>query len=263
MIITGKQLNEQKCRFYKLITEDAKNNMVFKIGENIRPFDCEPTHLHKQYGGSICFTTYDNVFKGIAIMRHVYLCEVRPSDDSTCFIPKSMKMIQTDKLIILNMTHICKFNWDDNDFCLEITKQCGYTLQFIKNQTEEMCINAITNYPDAITNVQNKTKKIWITAIKCKSMIVLSILEKSILLSDVDSTIQISYDEFCMEAVKHDGLYLYFIKDQTDDLCLTAVRQNGHALEYVNDQTKEICIEAVMQNKDAIQYVQNKQKKYV
>ena len=60
---------------------------------------------------------------------------------------------------------------------------------------------------------------------------------------------------FCLEAVKQNGLALYYIKEQTPEICLEAVKHNGLALYYVKKQTKEICLEAVKQNGYALKYV--------
>jgi hypothetical protein len=51
-------------------------------------------------------------------------------------------------------------------------------------------------------------------------------------------------EELYKEALKVDGMLLYYIKNQTQDLCLTAVKQNGHALRYVKKHNKELCLAA-------------------
>ena len=61
--------------------------------------------------------------------------------------------------------------------------------------------------------------------------------------------------EICLEAVKQNGLALQYVKEQTREICLEAVKQNGLALQYVKEQTREICLEAVKQNGFALDYV--------
>jgi hypothetical protein len=36
-----------------------------------------------------------------------------------------------------------------------------------------------------------------------------------------------------LEAVKQDGYYLQYVKEQTENICLEAVKENGYALRYV------------------------------
>jgi len=57
-------------------------------------------------------------------------------------------------------------------------------------------------------------------------------------------------EEICLEAVKQNGWVLKYVHEQTEKICLEAVKENGWALEYVKDQTPEICLEAVKQNGD-------------
>jgi hypothetical protein len=61
--------------------------------------------------------------------------------------------------------------------------------------------------------------------------------------------------ELCLEAVKHNGYALWYVKKQTEELCLEAVKQDGQVLKYVKEQTTEICLEAVKQNGCALKYV--------
>ena len=63
--------------------------------------------------------------------------------------------------------------------------------------------------------------------------------------------------EICLEAVKKSGTALYYIEKQTPELCLIAVKENGHALEHAREQTLELCLAAVKQNGWALKYVKN------
>jgi len=59
-----------------------------------------------------------------------------------------------------------------------------------------------------------------------------------------------------MEAVKHNGFALQYVREPTLELCMAAVKQDGYALAYVKDQTEAVCIAAVKQDGKALQYVQ-------
>ena len=42
------------------------------------------------------------------------------------------------------------------------------------------------------------------------------------------------YDlKYCLEQVKHDGLLLQFVKNQTEEMCLEAVKRYGPSLQFV------------------------------
>ncbi len=61
--------------------------------------------------------------------------------------------------------------------------------------------------------------------------------------------------EFCLKAVKYDGMLLQFVTHQTEEICLAAVEQNGLALEFVKRQTEEICREALISEEGAYLYL--------
>lgn len=82
---------------------------------------------------------------------------------------------------------------------LEAVKQNGYALQYVKDQTEEICLEAVKQNGYALQYVNEQT------------------------------------EEICLEAVKKNGCALEYVKDQTEEICLEAVKQNGCALEYVNE----------------------------
>jgi hypothetical protein len=106
---------------------------------------------------------------------------------------------------------------------LEAVKENGWALQFVQNQTPEICLEAVKQNGYALEHVKNQTP------------------------------------ELCLEAVKQNGNSLYYVKNQTPELCLTAVKQAGYALYYVQNQTPELCLEAVKQDGYALKFV-NKDK---
>ena len=46
--------------------------------------------------------------------------------------------------------------WYDKEYCLQVVKQTGLSLQFVKNPTEEICLAAIKQNKDAIDFVDIK-----------------------------------------------------------------------------------------------------------
>ena len=80
----------------------------------------------------------------------------------------------------------------------EAVRQDGYALQYVKDQTPELCLEAVKQDGYALRYVKDQTP------------------------------------ELCLEAVRQNGQALQYVKDQTPELCLEAVRQNGNVLQYVN-----------------------------
>lgn len=55
-------------------------------------------------------------------------------------------------------------------------------------------------------------------------------------------------EDMCLEAVKQEGLCLYFIEVQTEGICRAAVKNDPRAITLVYDQTEELCKIALKQN---------------
>ena len=83
---------------------------------------------------------------------------------------------------------------------LEAVKQNGFALEYVLNQTPEICLVAVKQYGFALEYVLNQTH------------------------------------EICLEAVKQNGYALRYVKNQKPEICIEAVKQKGHALEYVLDE---------------------------
>ena len=124
----------------------------------------------------------------------------------------------------------------------------GWMLQFVKNQTEEICKLAVEYDGHALSSMYMKIPQ---TDELCK----IAVKKNGLALIHVNSPT----DEIRKLAIQQTGLALvHMYNGQTDELCELAVQQNGLALQYVRNQTDEICRLAVQQNKDALQYVWNK-----
>jgi hypothetical protein len=62
--------------------------------------------------------------------------------------------------------------------------------------------------------------------------------------------------EFCLVAVKQNGLAIKFIQNQTPEVCEAAVNQNPLALQFIENQTDELCMMAVKKNGLSLQFVE-------
>jgi len=62
--------------------------------------------------------------------------------------------------------------------------------------------------------------------------------------------------ELCLEVIKRSGRALYCVENQTPEICLAAVKQDGLALHYVKNQTPELCLAAVRQNPSSAKYIE-------
>ena len=90
------------------------------------------------------------------------------------------------------------------ELCKLAVQQDGYLLEYVKNQTEEICKLAFHNLKilHLINLVKNQT------------------------------------EEICKLAVQQNCYALYFVKNQTEEICKLAVQQDGNSLRYVRKKLK-------------------------
>lgn len=254
--LTGKQLNKinKHKPFHKFIDKDKIKYDSYKyiIGENKR----EP------YGRFLTFTTIDNMFN-ILKEPDYYHCEIEIQDDSDCRIYKN-NIYESDKIIIKSMTPVSYFiEWFDKSFCLKMVRQCGWNLQFVKQQNESLCWEALKSNPWAIQFVNKQTEEMCLYVLPISWGLLEYIREQTeemCLISVKQFGLALEYAniqtvEICLEAVKNCGISLKYVKNQTKEICMEAVKESWVAIQYVNDKTDEICQEAIKQDKRALKLI--------
>jgi len=202
----------QPNQFVKLTKHDGINRgFQFKEGlnEDIHEFNRKEEYA----AGGLYFCRVKDVGKWIDKYGDALVWEVE--------IPEGEEFIDYgDKLkaerIILSHP---KKAYENYEICKLAVQENGYSLYYVKKQTEEICKLAVQRYGGALEYVKEQT------------------------------------EEICKLAVQQNGYSLYYVKEQTEELCKLAVRRNGYALRYVKEQTEEICKLAVQENKWALGFV--------
>lgn len=97
-------------------------------------------------------------------------------------------------------------------------------IEFVEDQTPDLCLAAVKEYGMMVKYVHNQTP------------------------------------EICIEAVKNDPWAYEFVCTElrTEEISIEAVKRNGFVVEMVEIQTSTICQEAVKQNPKAEMYVKDK-----
>jgi hypothetical protein len=135
-----------------------------------------------------------------------YMCPICKIENcNECIIKKSKINKFKDDIRLSN--NISEYYDIEQDITNEELKYDGMLLKKIYIQTEEQCLIAVTQNPDALLYSIYKTEPILIAALKQK------------------------------------GSLIKYVKKQTEKLCKIALNQDPNALEYINYQTEEmICI---------------------
>lgn len=213
--ISGEEFNEMYdgIGFYKFLNNDLiHNNFHYRLGLNIDTEPFNPTGMCQKGGlyfckGSECYLYWKNYGTLLAI--------VEIPDDARVYIERNK--FKTDKLIIKDIRDFD--NVDDRFWIDFIIKEDCRALEYVKYQTEKLCIQVVQKNGLILQYVNKQTEAI------------------------------------CIHAVKQNGLALRLVNEQTDKICVQAVKQDSMALEYVINQTEEVCRLAIQQHCDAIMYV--------
>lgn len=86
-----------------------------------------------------------------------------------------------------------------NDMLAKILNKDGMILEFVDDQTEELCLIAVKQNPMALQFVNEQTF------------------------------------EMCLGAVKQNGSVLQYVKKQTNKICLEALKQNYYAYKFIKE----------------------------
>jgi hypothetical protein len=251
MLLTGKQFNEKYKNeiFVKLTNEtETHNGFQFKTGLNIDPIDFNSPEECKAV--QLYFYNLNNLAKWLRYKREdmKYMRYVTIPDDAKVYV--EVDKVNANKIILSERNLIYESEiWNNTDYQLSAIKQSEYVLKYIKNQTDEICLEAVKQNGYALRHVSKQTNEICLAAVNQEG--------------DTLSAVENQTDEICLAAVRQNGFAIQYVKNQTNELCLEAVKENGCALEYVNNQTAEICLEAVKENKIALKYVNIKVREYV
>lgn len=249
--------------FYKFLNNDLTHHgFMYKIGLNIDTRQFAPYDTCSEGGLYFCYETDCHLFWQNFGSKLAYV--TIPNDARVYIEPDKFK---ADKLII---NHIRDFENVSDEFWIRILfKDTDISvLQFIKDQTDDICKYAIQQNYSALRFVRDQTDDICRFAIQENSYALQFVRDQTreiCIFAVWINGLALQYvinqtDEICRVAIARNGLALQYVKHPTDDMLMTAVQQNGFALQYVNEsmQTKKICRLAIEQDFHARLYARYK-----
>lgn len=130
---------------------------------------------------------------------------------------------------------------NQHNYEIEAVKEDGIALEYVKEQTPELCLIAVKQNGYALMSVKEQTPELCLAAVRQNGYALEYVKEQT--------------PEICLAAVKQNGLALKYARFQTPEICLAAVTRNSYALEYARIQTPELCLEAVKTNGLALKHV--------
>ncbi|QXN70498.1 putative conjugal transger protein [Bacillus phage vB_BspM_AgentSmith] len=146
---------------------------------------------------------------------------------------------------------------------VEVVRMAPINLMFIKDQTEELCEEAIKANPWSFVYVKNKTPELSKLAVSLNGYTIRDVEDQTeelcnLAIENQPGAIQGIRDqteELCLKAVTASGRALQSVVNPSEAVCLAAVKQHGYALQWIPNASKEVCLAAVTQNPDALECV--------
>lgn len=186
-----------------------------------------------------------------------------------CMVPdklyKYIKNKDYNKCLMLIKNKLLSLKYIKNqtrEMCIEAVKINGLELEFALYKDDEICEMAFKNNYKSIKYINNPTKNMCIEAIKKNSMLLEYIKnqDKELCILAINKNplsfrfVKIQDEELCNLAIRKNYLNLQYVINQTYEMCYEIVKINGLALQYANFQNEEICFNAIKQNIKAIFY---------
>jgi hypothetical protein len=176
-----------------------------------------------------------NIFTRV---EYYHMCETAVYQN-----PKAFTLIRKDRLIWHSL----------NSLYFNTVKKNGFALRWIKEQTPELCLEAIQQNSKAIKYVD---KAMCDSTTSCCYDLLKKAAEEALAKEQQDRKFGIGRLPRSKKNSEKE-INLRNLKRQTEAICLKAVQQDGLQLKYVWKQTREICCAALRQNGDAMNYIRD------
>ena len=197
---------------YYEILEDFKNNI-----------DEDDYNIYLNDNSSYFDFKYFLAF--YSLPQHIYLLEYFIIEYDDNFADYILDAYEKGIIKLDNVINVSK------KFYFKITERYGYfpPLKILKEseQTEEICLKAISYQPENIEFVINQTDKICETVLKLRPSLIFFIKNKD--------------NNFYKTAIEKYGCRLCHIDIQTDEICFTAIKKHSEDFPYIKNKTFELC----------------------
>ena len=189
----------------------------------------------------------DDLDKKLLNINGLILQFIDNQSDELCMIAINNNINAYKYIKLYTNKIINHINTIDIELSKQILSSNGTLLEFVDEQTDELCEIACKNNINSYTFIKNKSYE----------------LNKKLLNIDgrILQFIDNQTDELCEIACKNNINAYKFIKNKSDELNLKMLNINGLLLQFISIQNDRICIIAIKQNPLAYQYVRNKNKR--
>lgn len=146
--------------YCKLLNEKMNHyGFQYKLGLNIDTEEFNPSDSCKK--GGLYFTTKEHLHK--FFYCGIYVAEIEIPSDARVYADPSSDKWKADKLIITKIIPVEEY---DPSFYLKAVRYNGHAIDYVKEQTLELCIEAVKQNGYALQSIKNQFRPICLEAIK-------------------------------------------------------------------------------------------------
>jgi hypothetical protein len=215
-----------------------------KLFPNYSPVMFNSYNYHNKYGYKFSETKHfideTNLIDYLGVYEINDISIIKYLDDEIIYIEglecrtNEFKIIKTMSIneYVNNLTFDNKIN---------MVKQNGKLIKYIKNPDKYVQLEAVKQDGYAIEYIENPNKSVQLEAVKQNGHAIRHI-------KNPDKDVQ-------LEAVKQNGYAICNIKNPDKDVKLEAVKQNGYVINYIENPDEDVQLKAVKQIGYAIKYI--------
>jgi len=182
-------------------------------------------------GGSLDFCTKDTLARYIYSGSKIAYLTIPPDSDITIL---HRDAYITNKYIVDRIITVEEF-MKDFETAIDMIAKVPYLLQYVEDQTDEMCLFAVSKSGAALPHVKKQTPEICLEAMKTYGAGLVHVIDQT--------------EEICIAAIKHDILSFLHIKQVTPKIRSEASKC-GVDLPLNKKLTVDVCLDIVKKSKN-------------
>ena len=164
-LLTGEEFNRihSDTKFYKVLNDSlCHNGFIYKEGLNVDTHPFTPTGTCS--AGGLYFCEEDKLINYLFDYGSFYATVSIPND---ALVYKEENKFKTSRIILHNIQPINEsLLWLDTTFTTKIVQQDGLALQYVEEQTEELCRLAFQKHGYALKFVKEQTEELCRLAVQ-------------------------------------------------------------------------------------------------
>ncbi len=235
--------------FYKILDSNLRHNGVqYQLGLNVETNDKQNTVLDVHKLG---YTDLENICT--CLFAGSLIAEVEPKGDVKRVMGSNI--YTTDRLYVHNISKISDWYETQTEEVKQILEKQygnrlglnGHAIQFFKEPSTEMKIDAINENPNTIRWMENPSETLKQLAVSKSGNVIGHIKNPS--------------RELQIIAVSSNGGNIRYIENPSEEVKLIAINNNANSIQFIENPSELLQVEAIKKEVGSILFIKNPSEK--